>query len=184
MVHAGSHDIAEQGHIVHEADLGGQHGVGGVLGHFGRGNVHKKDGVAVEGKGFVEAGQGILGLRALATHHDAVRFNKILNGRAFFEKLGVGGHIKRDFGAPFLHGLLNGFVDLAAGTDRHGGFGHYHGVVLEIFADFGGHTQHILEVGTPVFARGGTHRNEDGFGTLDGFPQVGAKMQATVLVIA
>ena len=184
LVHAGSHDIAEQGHIVHEANLGGQHGVGGVFGHFGRGNVHEKNGVAVQGEGLVEFGHGFLGLDALTAYHDAVRFEKILDRCAFFEKFGVGGHIKRDFSAPFVHGLPNGLLDFAAGAHRYGGFGHHHGVVLEIFTDFGGDAQNILEVGTPVFAGGCSDSDEDGFGPLDGFPQVGAELESAVMVIS
>ncbi len=46
LLHVGAHLLAELGDLVHERDPGGQHGVGGVLGHLGRRDVHEENRIA------------------------------------------------------------------------------------------------------------------------------------------
>ena len=39
----GADTLAEVGNVVHERDAGGKHGIGGILGHLGRGDIHEDD---------------------------------------------------------------------------------------------------------------------------------------------
>ena len=50
IIHVGSHTLAKVGDIVHETDTGSQHGIGGILGHLGGGDIHHQDWIAVQGE--------------------------------------------------------------------------------------------------------------------------------------
>jgi hypothetical protein len=53
--------LGQVGHLVDEADLGGQHGVGGVLGQLGAAHVHHHDAVVVAVERGVQLAQLRLG---------------------------------------------------------------------------------------------------------------------------
>ncbi len=93
------HDFAEVGNIVHEGNLGRQHGIGRILGHLGGGNIHEEHGVTVQRKGLVEAGQHVLSALRFDPTDDAIGLHKIVNGCPFLQKLWVGGHVKAELAA-------------------------------------------------------------------------------------
>jgi hypothetical protein len=68
----GAQALGQAGDLVHEADLGGQHGVGGVLGQLGASHVHHHDAVVVAVEGRVQLAQLGLGGAAGGADDDAV----------------------------------------------------------------------------------------------------------------
>ena len=59
--------------------------------------------------------------------------------------------------------------DLAAGADRHGGFGHHHGIAGQRGGDLFGGGEDIGQVGMAVAAAAGrAHGDEHGVGALHG----------------
>ena len=78
------HQLTEVGDVVHETDLGSEHGVGCILCHFGRRNVHEQYWMTVQGEGIIEFAHQFLCTLTVHTHHNAVGFHEILNGGALF----------------------------------------------------------------------------------------------------
>ena len=72
------------GDLVHEGDLGGQHAVGGVFGHFGAANAHDDHFVAAAGKGGVKSFQQLSGADVVGADDDAVGLHEVADGIAFF----------------------------------------------------------------------------------------------------
>ncbi len=54
LLDVGTEALRQPGHLVHEGDLGGQHGVGGVLGELGAAGIHLDDAIMVAVEGGVE----------------------------------------------------------------------------------------------------------------------------------
>ena len=162
LVHVGPHDFAEVGDVVHERNLGGQHGIGGVLGHFCRRNVHKQHRVPVEGKGFVEAAQYLLRPLRLHAADDAVWPHKVVDGCAFFEKLRVGGHVKGQSRTAGVQCRLESSTHLFGRSHRHRTLGNDYEVVIDAAADAFGYRQDVLQVGTAVLSRRSSHGDECG----------------------
>ena len=95
----GPEPLGEAGHLVHEADLGRQHGVGGIFGQLGRAHVHDDDLVVVAVEGGVDLAQHLLGLRARRADHDPVGAHAVGDRRTLLEELGVGDHMEAEVGA-------------------------------------------------------------------------------------
>ncbi len=68
----GAYQIAQVGDLVHERDSRRQHGVGGVFGHFGRGNVHEQHAEIVDQERPVELGHQLARPFAFDAHDYAV----------------------------------------------------------------------------------------------------------------
>ena len=90
-------------------------------------------------------------------HHDAVRAHKVVNRRAFFEKLRVGHHAEGDVGAAFGQGGGHGVAHAVGGAHRHGGFVHHHGGALDMAGNAARGGQHILQISRAVFVGRGAH---------------------------
>ncbi len=109
--------FAERSDFVNEADFGREHGVGGVFDHFGGGDIHDEDGIALSDEGFVDLAEAVAGLFVFDTEDDAVGDIEVVDRRAFLEELGVGGHVE------FFGGLLlDGGFDFGVGPDGDGRF--------------------------------------------------------------
>ena len=93
VVDVGAQRFTEVGHLVNEADLGREHGVGRVLGHFGALGRHDQKGVLGAQEGRVQLVQDFADFGPAHAHHDAVRLHEILDGCPLFEKFRVGGHV-------------------------------------------------------------------------------------------
>ena len=184
LVDVGPHDFAKVGDVVHERNLGRQHGVGGVLGHFGGRNIHEQHRVAVEREGLVEAGQYVLGALGFYAADDAVGLHEVVDGGAFFEELGVGRDVEVEVGTARVEGSPQGSAHLLSGTHGHRALGNDHEVVGHGAANAVGHRQHVLQVGTAVFARRRAHRDERGFGTLNRLCEVRRKVQSACRDVA
>ncbi len=82
--------------FVHVRDARGEHGVGRVLGEFGRAHVHVKRAFAIAVERRIEALHQLARIFAghvfIAAQHDAVGPREVFNGRAFFQELRVRYH--------------------------------------------------------------------------------------------
>ena len=184
--------LAEVGDLVDEGDLGGEHGIGGVLDHLRGGNVHDVDGVAVADEGLVELAHPAAGALVGDADHDAVGFVEVVDRGAFFEELGVRGHVEGFVGFGF-----DGFADFFVGADRDGGLDHddlaaafvqlaagVAGRVLDRLADVARRGEDVLEVGVAHLIAGRAHADEDHLGVGVGLGLVGGEVQAAGLVVA
>ena len=98
VVDVGPVGLAQVGHLVDEADLGGQQAVGDVLGHLGALGRHDQERpVGAEERG-IQLVQPIGDLVAAHADHDAVGLVEVVDRRAFLEELGVAGDVERDLG--------------------------------------------------------------------------------------
>ena len=96
VVDVGAVGLAEVGHLVDEADLGGQQAVGHVLGHLGALGRHDQERpVGAEERG-VQLVQPLGDLLAADADHDAVGLVEVVDRGAFLEELGVAGDVERD----------------------------------------------------------------------------------------
>ena len=68
----GADTLTEVGNVVHKRDAGSQHGIGSILGHLGRGNIHEDDTEIIDEERLIEARHHLLGLLAFGAHHDTV----------------------------------------------------------------------------------------------------------------
>ena len=107
----------EAGDLVHEADLGREHAVGGVFGQFRRAHVHHDDLVVVPVEGRVDLAQHFLGLGVGGADDDALGVLRVRDCRPFLEELGVRDHIEVEI-APAV--LLDGAAHEVARAHRHG----------------------------------------------------------------
>ena len=89
IVDVGTNPFAEIGHLVHERNTCRQHSVGGILDHFGRGNIREKHPVAGHHEGLVKKFHRSFGTSAFRTHDDTVWCHEIGHGTSFFQEFGV-----------------------------------------------------------------------------------------------
>jgi hypothetical protein len=68
----GAYAVGHARQLVHEADAGGQHAVGGVLGELGAGDVHHQKPVVVADEGRIQRAHQVDGALVLGAHDDAV----------------------------------------------------------------------------------------------------------------
>ena len=85
--------LADVGDGVDERDLGGEEGVGGVLDHLRGGQVGDDHRALERRVQLHQRHRHLLGGRA---DHDAVRPQRVLDGRALAEELGIGDHVELD----------------------------------------------------------------------------------------
>ena len=98
LVDVGAVGLAEVGHLVDEADLGGQQAVGDVLGHLGALGRHDQERpVGAEERG-VELAEPLADLGPADADDDAVGLVEVVDRRPFLEELGVAGDVERDVG--------------------------------------------------------------------------------------
>lgn len=184
-VHVGAHQLAEVGDVVHEADAGGQHGVGGILDHLGRGDVGEDHPVVVEHERLVEPRHQLPCTVGLHAHHHPVGAHEIVHRVAFLQELGVGGHVEPDIGhAPLIEFLADALLHLLGGAHRHGAFGHHQRVAVDVSADGARHLQHILQVGAAVLVGGSSHGAEHHLHLVEHRAQVGGETEPSGLVVA
>ena len=110
--------FAENGHLVHERDAGGEHAVGGVFGQLSRLPIHREERFLALHERIVQAPHHAERLGRLAADDDAIGIQTVLNGRAFLEELRIGNDLHVCLGL-----LLEEVVEL---TIRPGGNGRFH----------------------------------------------------------
>src|SRR5690606_31774352 len=72
--------FGQAGDLVHEADLGGQHRVGSVLGQLGGSDVHEDHAVLVAIKGCIELGHDCPHVGGVGAHDDAIGLHEVRHG--------------------------------------------------------------------------------------------------------
>ncbi|CAO4144681.1 hypothetical protein LPLAFNJD_LOCUS1752 [Methylorubrum aminovorans] len=176
LLHVGTDLLAEIRDLVDEGDLGGEEGVGGVLGQLGRAPPGEQDRRLVEVERAVDllhdgGGAGILG-----ADDDAVGPLEVADGRALAQEFGVGGDADIEVGASLAQDAL----DLVAGADGDGRFGDDHGIAGERLGDLARCGVDVGEVGKAVAAaRRGAHRDEHGLGLRHGGSEVCRESEAS-----
>ncbi len=183
-VHVGAHEFAEVRDVVHEADAGREHGVRGVLDHFGARDVGEYHAEVVEHHRAVEAGHEFLGLFAFDADDDAVGLHEVRDGGAFLEEFRVAGHIKRNLDAALVELFLNRCLDLLGGADRDGGFGHEDCVFLDVLAEGARDCEYVLQVGGAVFVGGSAHGAEHHFDIVKDACEVGGELESAFALVA
>ncbi len=119
--------LGDVGQLVHEADLGGEHGVGGVLGELGGADVHDDEPVVVADEGLVERTHQLGGARIVGADDDPVGLHEVADRRALLQEFGIGDDVELDLGAALpracasssartLSAVPTGTVDLVMTT--------------------------------------------------------------------
>ena len=182
-VHVGAYEFAEVGDVVHEADAGREHGVRGVLDHFGARDVRENHAEVVEHHRAVQAGHEFLGLFAFHTDDNAVGLHEVRDGGAFLQKFRIACNVERNVHATLVELFLDGCLDLFGGADRDGRLGHENGVLLDVLAERAGHGEHVLQVGGTVFVGGRAHGAEYHFDIVEDAREVGRKVEAAFALV-
>ena len=177
--------------LVHEADAGGQHRVGRVLGQLGRLQVHGEHALlhAIEGR--VQPLQQVPGTLAgrprLRADDDAVGPHEVVDRRAFLQELGIGRdregvHAMRQ--AAGLQRIGDGLPHALAGAHRHGGLGHHQREALQVAPQALGRRQHLAHVGAAVLGLRRADGDELHLRMGHGLCAVGGEAQAAVVAVA
>ena len=120
----------------------------------------------------------LAGAFGIAAHHHPVGAAEILQRRTFAQEFRIGRHVELGIGALLADDLFH----LAAGADRHGGFGHHHGIAGQGVGDFLGGGEDIGQIGMAVAAAAGrAHRDEHGLRVRHRGLQIGGEGQAAGL---
>ena len=77
--------LGEVGEFVHEADTGGEHRIGGILGQLGASHIHEHQLVVIALERRVELAHEFDRLRILGPDHDAVRPHEVIDRRTLLE---------------------------------------------------------------------------------------------------
>ncbi len=157
----GAEVLRQIGQFVHEADFGGQHGVGGVLGELRRAHVHDDHAVAIMGEGLIQGSQQLRGALGVGADDDPVRLHEVIDGRPLLQEFRVRDHVELDRRIARLRGIRpHRLSHLIRGTHRHRGFGDHHLVFAHVLADGAGHRQHIAQVRRAVLIGRRAHRDQ------------------------
>ena len=182
-VHVGADEFAEVRDVVHEADAGREHGVRGVLDHFGARDVGEDYAEVVEHHRAVEAGHEFLGLFAFHADDNAVGLHEVRDGGAFLEEFRVAGHVERNLDAALVEFFLDGGLDFLGGADRDGGFRHEDCVFLDVLAEGARDGENVLQVGGAIFVGGSAHGAEDHLYVVEDAGEVGREAEAAFALV-
>lgn len=143
----GAQVFAEVGQLVHEADAGGEHGVGGVLGQLGAAVVHEHQLFVIAAERRVQFGQLVMGHFVEGADDYAVRAHAVGQGAAFLEKFGIGHHAYLQLAlAQALQFVAGQRHDLVGGAYRHGGLDDQGVVGFHQRGDLPGDVEHVGQV--------------------------------------
>ena len=183
-VHVGAHEFAEVRDVVHEADAGREHGVRGVLDHFGARDVGEYHAEVVEHHRAVEAGHEFLGLFAFDADDDAVGLHEVRDGGAFFEEFRVARHVERNLDATLVEFFLDGGLDFLCCSDRNRRFCYENCIFLDVLAEGAGNRKHVLQVSGAVFVRRSAHGAEHHFDIVKDACEVGGELESAFALVA
>ena len=118
-------------------------------------------------------------------HDDAVGVHEVVDRRAFFEELGVGGHIKaQGIEAPRLQGLRDHGAHPVGGAHRHGRFVEHQLEVLHVLANAARHRQHMLQIGRAVFLGRRAHGDHQDLAMRNRLGHIGGEVQPAGRAVA
>ncbi|MDT4849708.1 hypothetical protein FQZ97_838350 [compost metagenome] len=184
LLDVGAERLGQVRHFVHERNAGGQHGVGGVLGQFGRTHVHHHQAVVRALEGLVNAAHDADGVFVVRADHDPVRAHEIVDGGPFLQEFGVGRHAERDLHAARGQFAGDDVAHLVGRAHRHGGLVHDQLARRHVARDALRGSQHILQVGGAIFTGRGTHGDELHVAKGDALRDIVGEMQAAGLHVA
>jgi hypothetical protein len=156
----GAQLLGQVGQLVHEADAGGQHGIGGVFGQLGAADVHHDQAVVVALEGCVQCAHVQRCLLVVAADHDPVGLHEVVDGGAFLQELGVGHHTERRVHAAFGQLFVDRGLDGVGRADRHRALVDHHLVVGHVAADVAGGGRHVFHVCRAILVGRRAHRDE------------------------
>ena len=180
VAHVGAHTLADGGDLVDEGDLGGQHAVGGVFGHFSAADAHDDQFVTGTGKGRVQFAHGGGGLVRRGADDHAVRLHEVGDGVAFLQELGVGDHLEVEILAAGSQFFGDDGAHTVGSAHRHRRLVHHDEVVFHGTTDLAGHLLHVVQVAGTVFSGRGTHADEGAISANQTFRQAGGELQAAI----
>ena len=180
----GTHMFAEVGDIVHEGYARGEHGIGCILGHLGRGYVHEDDTEVIDEEGLVEARHDLLGLLGLCANDHSVGRHEVLDSGSLLEELWIRGYIEGDADATSVEFLLNDRLDFLGSTYRNGGLGDEDGVFVDVLSELSCDSEDVSQVSGAIFVRRCAHGREDHFDIVENLSEVGGEVKAIKLDIA
>ena len=105
MLLVGADLVAQSRNFVHERDTGGEHRVGGVLGHFARAHIDVDHLLGAADKRRVELIHDVAGTFGARADHHAIGVDEVFDRRAFFEEVGIRHHLGFDTG-PLRQALV------------------------------------------------------------------------------
>ena len=153
----GTYAFAEVGNIVHKRDTRSQHGVGGILRHFSRWDIHEDNAEIINQEGLVQARHHLLGLLRLSTDYHTVRRHEVLDGSTLLQEFRIRGHVEGNIHTALVQLCLDGGLYFLGGSYRHCRFRHQNGVLVDVLTKLFGHCQHVFQVGRTILIRGCSH---------------------------
>ena len=160
MSNVGTQIFCQVGQLVHDADAGGQHGVGRVFGELGAAHIGHDQPLVVALKRRVQRAHEQNRLLIAGAHHDAVWPHDVFHRRTLFQELGVGHHRARRVHAALRQLVSNGYAHLVCRAHRHRAFVDHRLVVGHQATNAARRREHVLHVGRAVFVGRRAHRNE------------------------
>ncbi len=97
-------------------------------------------------KRLVEFTQQFNHVIVISTDNDTLRTHTVADRRAFFQKLWVRHHIKRDVKAACLQGLFHYCAYFICRANRYGRFVQHHFVLGHVLSNGTGYCRHIFQV--------------------------------------
>ena len=114
----------------------------------------------------VELAQLLLRGLVFHPHHDAVGLHEITHRHAFRQEFRVRGHAEGNVLAALVQRVLYRLAHPVAGAHRNGGFHHYQQGLHQVAPYFGGHRQHVREIGRAILIRRRTHGDHQYLGVI------------------
>ena len=180
----GAEPLGEVGDFAHEADLGGEHGVGGVLGQFRRTRVHEHQLVVVAVVGRVALAHQAANPVGIGADDDAGGACEVLERAAFLEKLRVGADVEVEGGSACRLGAGDAAGNQLDRADRHRRLVDHHLVAVDVGPDGSRDGEDVGKVGRAVLAGRRADGVEDQRAEFDGGTGVGGEGEAALLDIA
>ena len=183
-IHVGSHPLAQIGNIVHKRDARGEHRIGRVLGHLGRGNIHKQHAEIIYQERAVELREELSCALALNAHHNSVGRHKILHGSALLQEFGIRRHIELHIHTPSLQLLADGLLGASGRTDGNGRFDDEERIALDEPSHLAGYGHHLTQVGRAILVGRRTHGGEDHLHLRDALLERGGEAESACSHVA
>ncbi len=175
--------LRQGGHLVHEGDLGGQHGVGCVLGQLGAAGIHLYDAIPIAVEGGIELFEQGDGVGRVCAYDDAIRPQAVGHRGPLLEKLRVGDHLEGQVDPAIAQDGGDMLAHPVCGADRHCALVDHHLAALHQPPYGAGHRQYVLQIGRAVFIRRGADRDEDELGERHPLGDICGELQATGLMV-
>src|SRR3984957_1278166 len=174
-------DVCE---LVHEADFGREHGIGGVLGELRGAHVHDDEAVVIAREGFIERAHELLRARILGADDDTVRLHEVLDGHALFEEFGVRDDVELGAHAALGDPGLDLGAHLIRRAHRHGRFRDDDRIAVDMRAHGACGGEHIAQIGGAILIAARADGDDLEETVRDGLHRIGRELDTSGLAIA